>query len=69
VLPVLDGACTLSDHDIFLLEVSPSPQLDLLACTEDIHDALNITSIVDFWVDVSLGVLLLLLDALLLGFS
>jgi hypothetical protein len=69
VLPVLDGACTLPDHNIFLLEVSPSPQLDLLARTEDIHDPLNVTSVVNFWVDVSLGVLLLLLDALLLGFS
>ena len=69
VLPILDGACTLPDHYIFLLEVSPSPQLDLLARTEDVHDALNVTSIVDFWVDVSLGVLLLLLGALLLGFS
>jgi hypothetical protein len=69
VIPVLDGACTLPDHEIFLLEVSPSPQLDLLACTEDIHNTLNITSVDDIWGDVSLGVLFLLLDALLLGFS
>ena len=69
VLPVLDGACTLPDHDIFLLEVSPRPQLDLLARTEDVKHPLNITSVVNFWEDVSLGVLFLLFDALLLGFS
>jgi len=69
VLLVLDGACTLPDHDILLLEVSASPQLDLLASTEDVHDALDVTSVVDLRVEVSLGVLLLLLDAVLLGFS
>ena len=69
VLSILDGACTLPDHNVFLLEVSSRPQLDLLAGTEDVHNALYISSVVNFWVDVSLGVLFLLLDALLLRFS
>ena len=68
MLPVLDGACTLPDHEILFLEVSSCSQLDLLACTEDVHNALSVTSIVNFWVDVSLGVLFLVLYALLLGF-
>jgi hypothetical protein len=68
VLPVLNGPCTLPDHDILFLEVSPCPQLYLLARTEDVHDTLSVTSVVNVWVDVSLGVFFLLLYALLLGF-
>ena len=68
MLPVLDGACTLPDHYILFLKVSPCPQLDLLARTEDVHNSLRVTSVVNVWVDISLGVLFLLLDALLLGF-